>query len=81
MVQIKLFRDHTPEMEKFEKQINAFLSEHKDTIIVKDIKYTADYVNPNNSAWQNWTAMVIYEVVENNACVIWYNQTFTSAAP
>ena len=62
MVQIKLFRDHTPEMEKFEKQINAFLSEHKDTIIVKDIKYTADYVNPNNSAWQNWTAMVIYEV-------------------
>ena len=39
MVQIKLFRDHTPDMEKFEKQINAFLSEHKDTIIVKDIKY------------------------------------------
>ena len=67
MVQIKLFRDRTHEMEKFEKQINDFLSEHKDTIIVKDIKYTADYVNPNNSAWQNWTAMVIYEVVEDNA--------------
>ena len=65
MVQIKLFRDHTPEMEKFEKLVNNFLSEHKDTIIVKDIKYTADYVNPNNSAWQNWTLMVIYEVVEN----------------
>ena len=63
MVQIKF----TPEMEKFEKQINTFLSEHKDTIIVKDIKYTADYVKPNNSAWQNWTVMVIYEVVENNA--------------
>ena len=67
MVQIKLFRDHTPEMEKLEKLVNNFLSEHKDTIIVKDIKYTADYVNPNNSAWQNWTVMVIYEVVENNA--------------
>ena len=67
MVQIKLFRDHTPEMEKFEEQINTFLSEHKDTIIVKDIKYTADYVNPNNSAWQNWTAMVIYEVVKDNS--------------
>ena len=67
MVQIKLFNDRTPEMEKFEKQVNDFLCEHKDTIIVKDIKYTADYVNPNNSAWQNWTAMVIYEVVENNA--------------
>jgi hypothetical protein len=53
-------------MEKFEKLVNNFLSEHKDTIIVKDIKYTADYVNPNNSAWQNWTAMVIYEVVGDN---------------
>ena len=67
MVQIKLFRDRTPDMEKVEKQINAFLSEHRDTIIVKDIKYTADYVNPNNSAWQNWTVMVIYEVVEDNS--------------
>ena len=67
MVQIKLFKDHTPYMEKFEKQVNRFLSEHKDTIIVKDIKYTADYVNPNNSAWQNWTAMVIYEVMEDKA--------------
>ena len=67
MVQIKLLRDHPPEMEKFEKLVNNFLSEHKDTIIVKDIKYTADYPNPNNSAWQSWTVMVIYEVVENNA--------------
>jgi hypothetical protein len=53
-------------MEKVEKQVNNFLCEHKDMIIVKDIKYTADYVNPNNSAWQNWTAMVIYEVVGDN---------------
>ena len=67
MVQIKLFRDHTPELEKFEKQVNNFLCEHKDMIIVKDIKYTANYVNPNNSAWQNWTVMVIYEVVEDNS--------------
>ena len=67
MVQIKLFRDHTPYMEKYEKQVNNFLCEHKDTIIVRDIKYTADYPNPNNSAWQIWTVMVIYEVVENNA--------------
>ena len=54
-------------MEKVEKQINAFLSEHKDTIIVKDIKYTAEYPNPSNGAWQNWTVMVIYEVVEDNS--------------
>ena len=67
MVQIKLFRDRTPDMEKFEKQVNAFLSEHKDTIVVRGIKYTAEYPNPHNSAWQNWTAMVIYEVVEDSA--------------
>ena len=66
MVQIKLFRDRTSDMEKFEKQINTFLSEHKDTIIVKDIKYTAEYPNPGNGAWQNWTVMVIYEVVSDN---------------
>ena len=65
MVQIKLFRDHTPDMEKFEKQINTFLREQEGRIVVKDIKYTADYVNPNNSAWQNWTVMAIYEVMEN----------------
>ena len=53
MVQIKLFRDRTPDMEKVEKQINTFLSEQEGRIVVKDIKYTADYVNPNNSAWQN----------------------------
>ena len=67
MVQIKLFRDHTPELEKFEKQVNNFLCEHKDKIAVRDIKYTAEYPNPHNSAWQNWTAMVIYEVVEDSA--------------
>ena len=43
------------------------LSLHKDTIVVRDIKYSADYPNTNNSAWQNWTAMVIYEVVEDKA--------------
>ena len=67
MVQIKLFRDHTPELGKFEKQVNNFLYEHKDKIVVRDIKYTAEYPNPHNSAWQNWTAMVIYEVVEDSA--------------
>ena len=67
MIQIKLFRDYTPELEKFEKQVNNFLCEHKDKIVVRDIKYTAEYPNPHNSAWQNWTAMVIYEVVEDPA--------------
>ena len=67
MVQIKLFRDRTPELEKFEKLVNNFLCEHKDKIVVRDIKYTAEYPNPHNSAWQNWTAMVIYEVVGDDA--------------
>ena len=66
MVQIKLFRDHTPDMEKVEKQVNTFLREQEGRIVVKDIKNTADYVTPHNSAWQNWTVMVIYEVVSDN---------------
>ena len=66
MVQIKLFRDHTSDMEKFEQKVNNFLCEHKDKIVVRDIKYTAEYPKPQNSAWQNWTAMVIYEVVGDN---------------
>jgi hypothetical protein len=53
-------------MDKFEQKVNNFLCEHKDKIVVRDIKYTAEYSNPHNSAWQNWTAMVIYEVAENN---------------
>mgnify|MGYP003537832526 FL=1 len=67
MVQIKLFRDHTSDMDKFEQKVNNFLSEHKDKIVVRDIKYTAEYPNPHNAAWQNWTAMVLYEVVEDPA--------------
>ena len=61
MTQIKLFAEKTPEMEKFENKINTFLKENDGKIAVKDIKYAADSPNPNNSAWKNWTAMVIYE--------------------
>ncbi|MBR6416934.1 MAG: hypothetical protein IKS22_12665 [Bacteroidales bacterium] len=48
-------------MEKFEQKINKFLEENDGKIILKDIKYTAMYPNPNNSAWVSWTVMVIYE--------------------
>ena len=61
MIQIKLFAEKTPEMEKFENKINAFLKENDGKIIMKDIKYSAESPNPNNSVWKNWTAMVIYE--------------------
>lgn len=67
MVQIKLFRDKTPDIDKFEKQINTFLREQEGRIVVRDVKYTADYPNPANAAWQNWTAMVIYEVDDKEA--------------
>lgn len=50
MTQIKLFHD--------------FLNENKDRISIKDIKYTTEIPNPANSMWVNWTAMVIYEVIE-----------------
>lgn len=62
MTQIKLFTDRTPDLEAFEKKVNTFLEENKDKFIVKDIKYTAESPNSNNSAWKNWTAMVVYEV-------------------
>ena len=61
MTQIKLFTEKTPELEKIEKQINAFLKDNDGKILVKDIKYTAESPNPNNSVWKNWTVMVIYE--------------------
>ena len=61
MIQIKLFSEKTPETEDFEKRINEFLKENDGNIIVKDIKYTAESPNPNNSVWKNWTVMIIYE--------------------
>ena len=62
MTQIKLFTEKTPELEKIEKQINAFLKDNDGKILVKDIKYTAESPNPNNSVWKNWTVMIIYEI-------------------
>ena len=61
MVQIKLFTEKTADIEKLEETVNKFLRENIESIIVKDIKYTAESPNPNNSAWKNWTVMVIYE--------------------
>lgn len=54
--------DRTPDMEKFEKQVNDFLKENDGKIDVRDIKYTAESSNPSNSVWKNWTAMVVYDV-------------------
>jgi hypothetical protein len=53
--------DKTSEMEKFESKVNAFLKENEDKIIVRDIKYTAESPNPNNSVWKAWTVMIVYE--------------------
>jgi hypothetical protein len=61
MTQIKLFTEKAPELEKIEKQVNAFLKDNDGKILVKDIKYTAESPNPNNSLWKNWTVMIIYE--------------------
>ena len=61
MTQIKLFTETTPEMEKIEKKINAFLKDNDGKILVKDIKFSAESPNPNNSAWKYWTVMIIYE--------------------
>ena len=61
MVQVKLFQEKTPYLEVFEKQVNEFLQQHSQDIKVVDIRYTAESPNPHNSAWKNWTAMLVYE--------------------
>ena len=43
--------------------VNDFLSANEDKILVKDIKYTAENTDKNNS-WKNWTVMVIYDMIE-----------------
>ena len=62
MVQIKLFNAHTSNVEDIEKKVNDFVAENKNSIEVKEIKYTAAYPNPHNDAWVNWTVMVVYDV-------------------
>ena len=61
MTQIKFFMYRTPDMEAFEKKVNDFLKDNEGKIQVRDIKYTAESPNPNDSVLKNWTAMVIYE--------------------
>ena len=63
--QIKIFNSEksTPDCKEIEKEVNAFLVEHKDKMKVKDIKYSATEPNTGNPLWKNWTVMVIYEVI------------------
>ncbi len=67
MTQIKLFIN-TKEVanyhEDLEKQVNVFLKENAGKIVVKDIKYSSNEINPKNPMWRNWTVMVIYDAIE-----------------
>ena len=65
MTQIKIFinENKVPNYnENLEKQVNEFLKENDGKIVVKDIKYTATEINPQNPLWRNWSVMVIYDV-------------------
>ena len=64
MIQIKLFRKKTPNLDEFEKLVNDYIAENAKLIRVVDIKYTSETVNPSNPAWSIWSAMVIYEAPE-----------------
>ena len=47
----------------FESTVNEFLKENEDKIIVRDIKYTSEILDPNNSAGDIiWTVMIIYDL-------------------
>lgn len=60
-IKIKLFKAKTPKIEDIEIEVNSFLKENSEAITVRDIKYTAVSPNPNNTAWTEWTVMVVYE--------------------
>ena len=49
--------------EKLESEVNNFLKENDGNITVKDIKYTMTEVNHDSPDWNNWTVMVIYDVI------------------
>ena len=66
MTQIKFFMNTKSvygSREKLENEVNAFLKENEGKIIVKDIKYTTTEVNHDSPDWNNWTVMVIYDVI------------------
>lgn len=67
MKQIKIFintRQDANYQEELEKEVNGFLKENEGKIMVKDIKYTSNEINPHNPLWRNWSVMVIYDVIE-----------------
>lgn len=67
MEQIKFFKQYSKDIskgtEKFEAEVNQWLIDNKDSIKVKDIKYTPLFPNPSNPCFVTWTVMVIYDRV------------------
>lgn len=64
MIQIKLFRKKTANLDEFEQLVNDYIAENAKLIRVVDIKYSSETVNPGNPVWSIWSAMVIYEALE-----------------
>ena len=68
MTQIKIFSEKTygdgsPNgltIDGFSKIINDYLAEQDGKITIKDIKYSIQRPNPNNSI-KEWVVMLIYE--------------------
>lgn len=66
MTQIKIFMNTNKvygSQEKLENDVNSFLKENDGKITVKDIKYTTTECNHDSPEWNNWTVMVIYDVI------------------
>lgn len=74
MEQIKLFKRYSNDSknrtfcdpstgctEQFEDEVNQWLLDNKDSIKVKDIKYTSFFPDSKNAASVTWTVMVIYD--------------------
>jgi len=62
MIKIKLFKEQTPFMEKFEQKVNDFISANEGKIEVKNIQYSWGLLpSTKNAEWAVWTAMIVYE--------------------
>ena len=64
MTQIKVFSGYQHGTETIENEVNKFLMENKGRIILRDIKYVEQPPKNIGNGWHDWTAVVVYDLVE-----------------
>jgi len=64
MTQIKVFTGHQHGTEWIERAVNNFLKENEGKISLKDIKFMEQPNEHHGNGWHEWTAVVVYDLVE-----------------